>query len=312
MTGNELVIRDTAGYLIAVRDIRALAERIESIESVEEAKTLADRAAAAKTWAERARLGTEQVNLAAMTQMWAQRRAGELLKEMPKNVGGRPTETPSRAEGVSPPTLAELGVTEKQSSEWQKLADVPIEDFQAAIEDVAAIGIVSTAKVVAVLGSSESVEWYTPVKYIDAARRVMGGIDLDPASCEAANELVRAERIFTAENDGLAQEWTGRVFMNPPYGRDGSPFFVAKLLDEFIAGHVTAAVLLCAARLETQWFQPLFDHLLCFPNHRVRFWQPGRDVVAPPFTPAFAYLGTDRDAFIREFSTFGPIVSRVG
>jgi hypothetical protein len=55
--------------------------------------------------------------------------------------------------------------------------------------------------------------WYTPAPYIEAARAVMGGIDL-PASTEEAN---RTLQFFTAEDDGLAHLWNGRGFLNPTY-----------------------------------------------------------------------------------------------
>lgn len=308
----DLAVRDEQHYLLTVREVRDLAERCDTVE---DAKSLADRATAAKVYAERAKLGGDMVNRAAAAKLWAERRAGELLAGLPKNTGARGIGTsalPPRQD--TPPTLADLGVTEKQSSRYQALAEIPADDFAEAIEEVAEAGPVTAEAVkrtaLGTLKSSESDEWYTPADYIEAARRVMGGIDLDPASCDAANEVVQADRYFTISDDGLAQPWAGRVFMNPPFGRDGSPAFVEKLLAEHDAGRVTEAVLLCAARLETAWFQPLFDHLLCFPNHRVRFWQPGR-TPAPPFTPAFAYLGPLPDAFVNEFSAFGPVVRRV-
>src|SRR5262245_34651598 len=41
---------------------------------------------------------------------------------------------------------------------------------------------------------SEAIDYWTPAIYTGAARRVLGGIDLDPASCEEANQLVGAAR----------------------------------------------------------------------------------------------------------------------
>ncbi len=85
------------------------------------------------------------------------------------------------------------------------------------------------------INSSESFEWYTPGEYVEAARAVLGGIDLDPASSELANETVRATEFFTEEDDGLSRQWRGRVWLNPPYGRL-CPGFVAKLSAEYEGG----------------------------------------------------------------------------
>jgi ParB family transcriptional regulator, chromosome partitioning protein len=45
-------------------------------------------------------------------------------------------------------------------------------------------------------------ESYTPAAIIEAARAVMGGIDLDPATCEIANLTVRADWWMDLEADG--------------------------------------------------------------------------------------------------------------
>lgn len=63
----------------------------------------------------------------------AERKAGQLLKEMEKAKGGRPPKTASPMEAVSPPTLEQLGVSDKQSHRWQQLADVPEEQFETAL-----------------------------------------------------------------------------------------------------------------------------------------------------------------------------------
>lgn len=67
--------------------------------------------------------------------------------------------------------------------------------------------------------SSASVEHFTPGWLVEKARYVLGGIDLDPASSEEANRVVRAPRIYTRESNGLHQaRWDGRTILNPPGG----------------------------------------------------------------------------------------------
>ncbi len=66
--------------------------------------------------------------------------------------------------------------------------------------------------------STESVEHYTPRWVVDGARTLMGGIDLDPASCAKANKYIRAAEFYTKRSNGLTKSWHGRVFLNPPGG----------------------------------------------------------------------------------------------
>lgn len=71
----------------------------------------------------------------------AKRRLGELLKAQKTTVGfnkgeaGRFTGGSNDEPPVGPPTLAEIGISKKQSMEAQQLADVPREEFEAAFED---------------------------------------------------------------------------------------------------------------------------------------------------------------------------------
>jgi hypothetical protein len=58
------------------------------------------------------------------------------------------------------------------------------------------------------LNSSASAEWFTPPRYIEAVREVLGAIDLDPASCESANRIVQATRYFTAADNGYTRDGT--------------------------------------------------------------------------------------------------------
>jgi hypothetical protein len=65
------------------------------------------------------------------------------------------------------------------------------------------------------LHSAQSVEQYTPALIVEAARSALGGrIAFDPASCEFANRVVKAERYLAA--DGLTSSWSGPLFVNPP------------------------------------------------------------------------------------------------
>lgn len=66
--------------------------------------------------------------------------------------------------------------------------------------------------------SSATNEHYGPAWLIEGARELMGGIDLDPASCAKANEIVRASSFYALPNDGRVMPWHGRVYLNPPGG----------------------------------------------------------------------------------------------
>jgi hypothetical protein len=159
------------------------------------------------------------------------------------------------------------------------------------------------AKPQSLLLRSNSVEHYTPARFIEAARKVLETIDLDPASCDEANETVRALKFFDAQSDGLKQKWCGRVWLNPPYDGGVQPF-IEKLMDSLASRDVTAAiVLLNSNSTDSKWFRPLWEGLLCFCYDRSSF--KGH---SPANGSVFVYFGPRPEAFTQEFSVFGAVV----
>jgi DNA N-6-adenine-methyltransferase (Dam)/Sigma-70, region 4 len=153
------------------------------------------------------------------------------------------------------------------------------------------------------------IEWYTPGNVIEAARNVLGGIDLDPASTALANATVGAARYFTVDDDGLARPWKGRVWLNPPYRTGLVERFIYRAIDLFEQGDVTAAVVLTNNATDTRWWQRLAAaaSAVCFPAGRIRFLAHDGEQRTPLQGQTIAYLGGDGKVFVEEFARFGEV-----
>lgn len=155
-------------------------------------------------------------------------------------------------------------------------------------------------------------EWYTPAEYIDAARRVMGGIDLDPASCDEAQEVVKAAYYYTKQDDGLTMPWFGCVWLNPPYSTPLIRQFVTKLIEEHAAGNITEAVILTNNSSDTAWFHDLLARYpACFTRGRVQFWRADHETFGARQGQTLFYLGENITAFRDTFARFGQVVTRL-
>lgn len=162
-------------------------------------------------------------------------------------------------------------------------------------------------RVAHVAHSTGESEWYTPAEYIAAAKAVMGGIDLDPATVPVANDVVGAAAIYTLEENGLTQPWAGRVWMNPPYAQPAVMDFCEKLARHYSEGEVTEACVLVNNATETRWFHTLVAvaSAICFPLGRIRFWHPERDSATPLQGQAIIYIGPNGEQFRETFKCFG-------
>ena len=283
--------------------------------TIQQAKELKDLALTAQDWAKRKGMGQDAVRHCRRYALLAARRLGELLKQTKRAKGTRTKGGGGFSGGnvVLPPedaapTLADLGISKRESAEAQKLATMPESQFEDILDGEMPLAKATKAHVGHNSGDNE---WYTPIEYIEAAVTVMGGIDLDPASSETANEVVKAGRFYTAEQNGLAQIWEGRVWMNPPYAQPLVGDFSEKLAAAFESGTVAQACVLVNNATETAWFQRMAKaaSAICFPRGRVRFWAPDK-VSAPLQGQAVLYFGDQSDAFVRAFNRFGFVVRK--
>lgn len=164
--------------------------------------------------------------------------------------------------------------------------------------------------------SSASNEWYTPATIVEPARQVLGQIDLDPASNAIANETVKASRYYTIADDGLAQPWAGRVFLNPPYGKtknkSNQGLWTQRLIAEYDARRVTEAIMVLRAATGHNWFAPLWRFPMCFVARRISFDSPGgASDGKPSAATVVVYVGHRELRFAEVFETLGPVVERV-
>lgn len=157
----------------------------------------------------------------------------------------------------------------------------------------------------------DSDSWFTPGVYVDAARRVMGGISLDPFSSEAANRIVKARRFYTAADDAFSKSWRAKsVWMNPPYSAALCYQAAEKFAAEFKAGKIGSGIVLVNNATETRAFRRLLGACsgVCFTNHRISFWNAdGKPISGNTRGQVFFYFGDDPEAFARLFRKFGPV-----
>jgi len=201
------------------------------------------------------------------------------------------------------PALTEaVDAGEVAVSKAAQIARLPKEEQAPAVEE---------ARKPHVSHNSGENEWYTPGNFVEAARSVLGGIDLDPASCAQANETVKAAKFFDIEANGLEQPWSGRVWMNPPYSRGLCAPFCEKLANHHVSGDVTEAIVLVNNATDTEWWQGLANvaTAVCFPSRRVRFIGRDGEKGAPLQGQSFLYLGNRVEVFCDSFSRFGVVLA---
>ena len=153
-----------------------------------------------------------------------------------------------------------------------------------------------------------SVEWFTPPELIEMAREVLGKIDLDPASNKLAQGWIKAKQYYTQKDDGLSQQWQGKIWCNPPYGNLPKRF-LAKGLSEYKSGNMTAAIFLLN-RSGAEWYSDIKPEFtaICEVRKRIAFIDSkGIKQKSPRYNNDFLYLGNESAKFSEVFSSIGAV-----
>lgn len=285
--------------------------------NIDEVKEIRDKMEALRLYLKQQGESLEMQNVCAEIKLRAERKAGKLLKEMPKASGGQPYQNEKPTGNTmlpvenNTPTLADIGITKMQSSRFQAVADIPEDIFETQIaetkanqEELTTKQLLATAKQ-GIHFSSETNEWYTPKSIIELVQKVLNEIDLDP--CSNSQKNIPATSHYTEQDNGLAFPWHGRVYMNPPYGREIAEW--TKYLDaQYKCRNTLEAIALIPARTDTEWFRELKEYPRCFIWGRLKFSDFDNSA---PFPSMAVYLGQNPKQFIQVFSSIGDIYQRI-
>ncbi len=124
----------------ALVQLSAARHALTECRTVMEAKQISDVAEAARVYLERTNASVATVNQAAEIRTLAERQMGAFLQKMPLNPGRPAKHNGSGEEPLPDPTLAQIGITKKQSFQAQRLAAIPEPEFQKRMETIKAVG----------------------------------------------------------------------------------------------------------------------------------------------------------------------------
>lgn len=119
-------------------------------------------------------------------------------------------------------------------------------------------------------------EHFTPPHIVKRSIKLLGNIDLDPASSNKGNYFINADSIFTKKEDGLSQQWWGNVFLNPPGGKIGNKSsqkqWFLKLFQEWSNSNIQRGLFI-AFNLEIIRICPeCLQFPVCILNDRPHYW----------------------------------------
>lgn len=298
-----LQLIDSAGQITSLQDAKQIAQQVKGAHEMKKVASL---------------LGKRipEINDFALRTIQLKQQLGSWYESLPDGKGNRHSSASERSDALTTTKAQEeTGISRDSFNKFVNMAYCPEEVLDKHFDKANAEGTIlkeevieRAGKVVRNGGKPEECDdydgnrWYTPTEVIDAAKAVLGSIDLDPASDQAANEHVGATEIFTVEDNGLEQDWHGNVWLNPPYSYPHVEQFCDKALAEYRAGNIDQCIVLVNNCTDAKWFQRLAEACpMMFSKGRFKFWNPGHACQTRQGQALF-YMGPDKKAFYAAFA----------
>ena len=232
-------------------------------------------------------------------------------------------------------TLEAVNLNERRAQRLQEVAGIPAETFEAYLPGAATMselamraaerdqealaeleradysraGLLRFVRRSEQDSSAQATRWDecpTPREVVERAELLLGAISLDPAA--EAEMSIAAERHFTADDNGLVQEWRARkILLHPPYSRTRE--FLEKLMSERAARpHATEAVVVLSAPLiERRWDAVWWGEIAHLPFCVLSARLAGPRLPYP--LTMVSYVGQRTADFVSTFSSLGPVLS---
>jgi hypothetical protein len=168
--------------------------------------------------------------------------------------------------------------------------------------------------------SSLTANWFTPFYLVKKVHQVIGIPDLDPASCEKANQAIKAKRIFTKKDNALNQNWQQStpisIYLNPPGGKQSNKslasLFWQKLVNLRDAQMLEEAIFLGFSiehlAVTQSCSMSICDFPICIPKKRIKFVSPEGNFSSPTHSNVIAYV----PGILDNTSTFKQVFSDLG
>lgn len=145
-------------------------------------------------------------------------------------------------------------------------------------------------------------EYATPKEIILPLSRSIDRFDLDP--CAGAEEIPHAAHTYQKEDDGLSQDWFGKVWVNPPYSELDS--WIDKIISE--QSNTECIIALVPDRINADWFQKGVNHanIVCFHDGCISF---GNSSDTAPFGSIYLVYGNPPQETIQQLNNLGETIN---